>query len=64
MGRTDIRFSPTEKMFIMDRVTEENNIGKSAVHDIIKSELKLWSFMAKIKGGEYIRERETMRRDD
>ncbi len=45
-------------------VAAEFNIGKSTVHDIIKSKAKLQTFMIEIEDGDCIKKRKIVRRAD
>ena len=48
----------------LQSVVDEYNVGKSIVHDIIKSEKKLQAFQKEIKDGDCIKKRKTVKKAD
>ena len=48
----------------LQSVADEYDVGKSTVHDIVKSEEKLQAFQKEIKDGDCIKKRKTVKKAD
>ena len=48
----------------LQSVADEYNVGKSTVHDIVKSEKKLQAFQKEIKDSDCIKKRKTVKKAD
>ena len=48
----------------LQSVADKYNVGKSTVHDIVKSEEKLQAFQKEIKDGDCIKKRKTVKKAD
>ena len=49
---------------ILQSVADKYNVGKSTVHDIVKSEKKLQAFQKEIEDGDCIKKRKTVKKAD